>query len=408
MPRIETVFRLFVASPSDVAEERSIVDEVVNEMNLTWSKHFRVRVETVRWETHAFPAIGEDAQSVINRQIDDEYDIFLGVLWTRFGKPTLRYGSGTVEEFERAYVRYEAEPSAIRIMFYFKTAPVDPYTLDPEQLKRIGAFRSRLGEKGALYWNFSSREEFATLLRLHLSRQVQELAELAETTGAGKLLENARLALGSSSPDAPESDGSDEEAGLLDLVQQGVSGFESMTEVITELAFGMSAFNTRVLERTKEFELASANAGADPRPLWRAAKAFADDTEAFAARIDQLRPAFASASEATFASLSGAVALSTDFDAADATLRELLANLHVLNAANDETQGMLTGFRDAVTNQPRISAPVNRAKRRLSEALGAFLDEFNRSLNLGRAVEHEIQELIGGWGETSPEESTEP
>ena|SRR3989337_1199459 len=32
-------------------------------------------------ETHTYPGIGEDAQDVINKQIDDDYDIFIGLMW---------------------------------------------------------------------------------------------------------------------------------------------------------------------------------------------------------------------------------------------------------------------------------------------------------------------------------------
>ena len=43
--------------------------------------------------------MGSDPQQIINSQVSDEYDIFIGILWTRFGTPTERAGSGTEEEF---------------------------------------------------------------------------------------------------------------------------------------------------------------------------------------------------------------------------------------------------------------------------------------------------------------------
>ena len=43
--------------------------------------------------------LGIDAQDVINRQLG-EYDIFLGIMNTRFGSPTHRADSGTEEEFD--------------------------------------------------------------------------------------------------------------------------------------------------------------------------------------------------------------------------------------------------------------------------------------------------------------------
>jgi hypothetical protein len=99
MPRTETILRVFVASPSDVIEERQLLEEVVKELNLTWSKNLGIRLELVKWETHAFPGIGDDPQAVINTEIGDDYDIFIGIMWTRFGSPEY------VNEFETLPVR---------------------------------------------------------------------------------------------------------------------------------------------------------------------------------------------------------------------------------------------------------------------------------------------------------------
>jgi hypothetical protein len=102
MPRQKKVITIFVASPNDVVDERTKLEEVINELNITWSRNIGLRFDLVRWETHAFPGIGDDPQDVINEQIPDDYDIFIGIMWCRFGTPTGRAGSGTAEEFQRA------------------------------------------------------------------------------------------------------------------------------------------------------------------------------------------------------------------------------------------------------------------------------------------------------------------
>ncbi len=395
MPRIETVYRLFVASPSDVAEERALVEEVVGELNTTWSKHFNLRIEVVRWETHVFPGFGHDPQAVINQQLDDDYDIFLGLLWTRFGTPTPRNESGTGEEFARAYERYQANPSAVRIMFYFKTAPVDPTTIDPDQIRYITNFRNQLGPKGGLYWTFTDREEFATLLRMHLSRQVQELASLSRDSQVSDLLHDARVALSGNNRGEGDDPGSDE-AGLLDLVQQGVEGFEGMGRVLQELTFETQAYNARVVERTREIEAAVAISSSDPRPLWRAAKVFAEEMESFAARIDQARPAYASAREQAFASLSGAVAISRDFDSTDPVMPSTLERLQEFIEVNEETRTIMADFRQTVANQPRLSTLINRARRKMVSSLDALATEMIRTSALGRNVESEIRAISSG------------
>jgi hypothetical protein len=78
-----TNLRVFIASPSDVAEERDIVSNIVipelqrifgNQGSLNLSEP--IDLDVIRWETHAFPDIGEDAQDVINKEIG-EFDILL-------------------------------------------------------------------------------------------------------------------------------------------------------------------------------------------------------------------------------------------------------------------------------------------------------------------------------------------
>ena len=64
-------------------------------------------LDLLRWETHTRPGIGQSAQDVINPQIGDDYDIFLGMFGIRFGTPTREWQSGTEEEFRRALSRFK-------------------------------------------------------------------------------------------------------------------------------------------------------------------------------------------------------------------------------------------------------------------------------------------------------------
>jgi hypothetical protein len=64
---------------------------------------------------------------VVNRQLPiPEYDIFIGIIWRRFGAPTKRAGSGTEEEFRIAYESWKRNREPREILFYFCQAPVSP------------------------------------------------------------------------------------------------------------------------------------------------------------------------------------------------------------------------------------------------------------------------------------------
>lgn len=171
MPRIDTTLTIFVSSPSDVSEERDVVDKVVNEINGNWSSDLNVRFDVIRWERDAVPGFGLDAQDVINREVGYEYDIFVGIMWARFGTPTIRAGSGTEEEFEIAFERYTFDPSSVQIMFYFKTPPA-PGKFDPSQLIKVSEFKSKLSNRGGLWASFDTAQEFENLLRSHLSKVI--------------------------------------------------------------------------------------------------------------------------------------------------------------------------------------------------------------------------------------------
>lgn len=170
-----TTIRLFLASPGDVKAERDILDGVVNEVNQTLDAlGHTTEIRVLRWERDSVPDSGRP-QGVINRQIPP-YDIFVGIMWTRFGSPTGEAGSGTEEEFNLARQRWEhkGEP---HILFYFSTAPaVPPQTAsDLRQLRNVIKFRSSLAAK-QLVATYDGPSKFADVVRRHLFRVVAKIA----------------------------------------------------------------------------------------------------------------------------------------------------------------------------------------------------------------------------------------
>jgi len=115
----------------------------------------KVDLEAIRWETHTWPDVGEDAQDVINRKIG-EYDVFVGLMWKWFGTPTHRAGSGTAEEFDRAY-DYFRRFGRPKIMFYFRREPFYTKVLSKLwKFQRVLEFRKTLQDFGVLFWNIQS------------------------------------------------------------------------------------------------------------------------------------------------------------------------------------------------------------------------------------------------------------
>jgi hypothetical protein len=162
MPKTTTTLEVFVSCPSDLMEERKLLEEVVAEFNQISSIDNNFQLQLLAWDTHTHPGLGDDAQDVINKQIGDRYDIFIGMMWGRFGSPTSRSDSGTQEEFERAFARYKSTNGAVQIMFYFKDAPIPPSQIEPRQLERVQLFKQQLSKDyGALYHQLGQRRTSA-------------------------------------------------------------------------------------------------------------------------------------------------------------------------------------------------------------------------------------------------------
>ncbi|MCE2939094.1 MAG: hypothetical protein LW819_07325, partial [Fimbriimonadaceae bacterium] len=69
MARTVKEYRIFVASPGDVRDERVRLEAIVKEMNKAWGVAHGFRLELVHWETDVHPGLGADAQDVINSQV---------------------------------------------------------------------------------------------------------------------------------------------------------------------------------------------------------------------------------------------------------------------------------------------------------------------------------------------------
>jgi len=172
------VLNVFLASPSDVVEERQALARLVRDINdvlAFLAPERRLSLELVQYETHAYPDIGQP-QEVINRQIPLDYDIFVGVMWRRCGTRTASSPSGTIEEFRRACEK-RRHGQLPRIMFYFceQLIPI-PDATELEQLKEVVSFRDELAKAG-FTWTYPSHSDFTEHLRGGLLRAIRDILQ---------------------------------------------------------------------------------------------------------------------------------------------------------------------------------------------------------------------------------------
>jgi len=173
MPYQAKVFRILIASPSDVAEERDLVVQCIQEWNDLHSADRKVVLLPLRWETHSRPEYGRRPQEIINRTVVDHCDLLIGIFWTRIGTQANDGRSGTIEEIER--VAKGGRP----VLLYFSKAKIEPEKIDLTQLTELKAFKSKTLPQ-ALVEHYSSTVDFREKISRHIEMKVREL--LAETT----------------------------------------------------------------------------------------------------------------------------------------------------------------------------------------------------------------------------------
>ena len=184
------VLRVFLASPSDLKAERKATKGVVVDRINPIIREFGWTVELLGWED-CLPGFGRP-QAQINADVD-ACDLFLGVLWRRWGSPSGEFKSGFEEEFERAISRRKKSESP-EIWIYFKRVED---TSDPgEQLRQVLSFQKKLEQRHELLFKeFDNTSEWAMVchdallsyvLKRVFPREIPEIQSTASTTAPSR------------------------------------------------------------------------------------------------------------------------------------------------------------------------------------------------------------------------------
>lgn len=165
---------VFVASPSDVIRERNQVENVIKEINLTHGPPLGYQLELWRYEENAYPSALKP-QDLIN-SIIKPYQIFVGIMWKRFGTPTAAADSGTEEEYNSAYTAWQKK-DVMNIMFYFCKKPFSPEEEDElEQMAKVLKFKKEMNGK-SLIWDYDTPNDFEQKIRKHLCLTMSDIIQ---------------------------------------------------------------------------------------------------------------------------------------------------------------------------------------------------------------------------------------
>lgn len=160
------VYRVLIASPSDVQEERQVIPAAIHDWNNQHSVGKGIVLLPVMWETHAAPMLGRP-QEVINSQLVRSCDMLIGCFWTRLGSPTGIADSGTVEEIDW-FVEQERS-----VMLYFSKRAM-PSDCDLTQVQKVRDFKNKMS-KGALIMEYEDVGQLHSAILRQLSTVVDNI-----------------------------------------------------------------------------------------------------------------------------------------------------------------------------------------------------------------------------------------
>jgi len=227
MPSARKIIRTFLASPGDLQDERQAIRGVVNEFNESWANELGYQVELIGWE-ETVAGFGRP-QHLINQDLD-RCDLFLGMIWKRWGTPPDHDGdfsSGFEEEFERSMARCE-ETGRPEILLFFRQVP-DEFMEDPgDDLKKVLEFRKTVtAGKKILFQNFSTVRDIETLARKSITAYVNRVRVEDKSSEPDELRRAKRARSGSG-----ETGEDDREHELSPLSAEGFGFLEGLVERI--------------------------------------------------------------------------------------------------------------------------------------------------------------------------------
>lgn len=175
------LLRVFVASPGDVKEERERLAKGIEELNnRETAKRLNLSIELLQWETNVTPDLGRPQQIILDQLTKEVWDVFIGIVWLRFGSSTggidLKTGkffaSGTEEEFHFArQMRDNNEGKWPKIMFYrCMRPPENMRNFDANQFQKVDNFINEFkagGTHAGLIQHYHTLEDFEYLVRSH-------------------------------------------------------------------------------------------------------------------------------------------------------------------------------------------------------------------------------------------------
>ena len=160
MRKVTQALSLFYSTTEDAGAPRrkALVERVAK--RVAHSRDVVIRV--IHWRDNIPGGVADGSgQARIDAEVEGAYDIYFGCMGVKFGK-------GTVREFERAIKGHIDMGDPAEILFGFDTTPINPFDV-PDNFSEVKAFRTSLQTaikygRSILYFEFASEEQLEDAL----------------------------------------------------------------------------------------------------------------------------------------------------------------------------------------------------------------------------------------------------
>lgn len=396
-----TQYSIFVSSPQDLETERAEISNIISELNLTYASRKSINIDVLKWETHSAPGISENyTQDIINQDIGEEYDIFIGMLWQKFGTKTEVANSGTEEEFLNAVEKFRNNEK-IQILFYFKTTP--PVSLDQiniEELDKIQKFKNYLKENNILYGSFNSLEDLQTQLRLHLPIRIDQLHEKNNLIFKSEpSIQSSPVEEAIKINDAIEIQ--EEDYGLIDFIFQFEDFIADSNLALHNISDSTKRIGEDLTEKAEEITKISKYPNPNKNIIIEYFKRSAKSLNSYSDRIELETPNFYDNFEDA---INVGIKYLNFIDRGNIRdhFETLKSNHKAISELKDSIPTAIigmTGFYEEAKKLPNMQSDLNKAKRRLLTRLEDLIFKLRKSYDLTNEFQGQIEYKLSLYNE---------
>ena len=228
-----TEVKVLISCPSDCEPYKNVVLRTVAILDDFCERLLHITLKPVYYRDNLASGVSDSAQGVIDDQLKDGFDIYVGLFWSKVGTPTKTHGSGTLEELDMAVLN-AANGRTVGVHVYFGDEDLPKSLWPSSNLPAIALLKEQIGDKGIFYKSFASEHQLQSNVGVDLSHDLEKLIQRGIGSGASSTSKEQRQMSA--------------EAYAASIT----AGFTRLGELTRVVSASMNVFSTGINSRTEE------------------------------------------------------------------------------------------------------------------------------------------------------------